>query len=87
MTSLTTNIKLLLTGADEVGMTFLEWRTAMDGIGSNSNMELIDAAIGNLMKSNEKKQTDLVLIPKLDFFSLPAAEKPWRETILLSQSI
>lgn len=38
MTNLTTNIKLLLTGADEVGMTFLEWRTAMDGIGSNSNI-------------------------------------------------
>ena len=67
MTNLTTNIKLLLTGADEVGMTFLEWRTAMDGIGSNSNMELIDKAIGDLIASNNGKADGFSFNPDTAF--------------------
>lgn len=36
---------LSLTDASEVSMTFLEWRQSIDGVGVNSNMELIDGAI------------------------------------------
>lgn len=46
--SLTTNIGLRLTDADEVTMTFLEWRTLMNGVGVDSNMELIDKKIGQM---------------------------------------
>ncbi len=53
--NLTTNLKLILTGADEVSMTFLEWRTLMNGVGNNSNLELIDKAIGGLITDVTKK--------------------------------
>jgi len=75
MTSLTTNLKLFLTGADEVGMTFLEWRTAMNGIGNNSNMELIDAAIGNLMKSNDNKADGFSFNPETGVLQLTSGGK------------
>ena len=70
MTSQTTNLKLLLTGADEVGMKFLEWRTLMNGVGCNSNMELIDAAIGKLMKSNANKADGFSFNPETGLLQL-----------------
>lgn len=45
-------LKLRLTDAGETSMTFLEWRTLMNGTHSDSNMQLIDNAIKKL--SNEK---------------------------------
>lgn len=74
--ALTTNIKLLLTGADEVGMTFLEWRTAINGIGNNSNMELIDAAIGELMKDNDGKADGFSFDSNTGVLQLTSGGKP-----------
>lgn len=70
MTSLSTNIKLLLTGADETTMTFQEWRTAMNGMGNNSNMELIDTAIGELTKACAKKADGFVFNPETGVLQL-----------------
>ena len=41
-------IGLLLTDSSETAMSFLEWRTAMNGVDANSNMQLIDGAISRL---------------------------------------
>ncbi len=46
--SKTTYFNLTLTAANETSMTFLEWRTLMNGTGSDSNMKLIDAALHSL---------------------------------------
>lgn len=68
--SLTTNLSLILTGADEVSMTFLEWRTLMNGVGSNSNMELIDKAIGELIENSKKKADGFKFDPNTGVLSL-----------------
>lgn len=68
--SLTTNLRLVLTGADEVSMTFLEWRTLMNGTDVNSNMELIDKAIGELIASNEGKADGFSFNPDTGILSL-----------------
>ena len=39
---------LILTDRSETAMTFLEWRTLMNGTDGNSNMQLIDGAISRL---------------------------------------
>lgn len=39
---------LILTDASETNMTFLEWRTLMNGTQSDSNMQLIDGALSAL---------------------------------------
>lgn len=43
--STTTHYNLVLTGSDATSMTFQQWRTLMNGTGSDSNMQLIDAAM------------------------------------------
>ena len=45
---LTDFLGLTLTDASETSMYFLEWRTLMNGVGVNSNMELIDGALQRL---------------------------------------
>ncbi len=44
----TNHLGLKLTDASETSMTFLEWRTLMNGTDGNSNMELIDKAIEDI---------------------------------------
>ena len=44
----TTFLNLILTDESETSMTFLEWRTIMNGTNGNSNMQLIDDAISSL---------------------------------------
>lgn len=75
MANLTTNIKLLLTGAEEVGMKFLEWRTLMNGVNCNSNMELIDKAIGELMTSNAAKADGFSFNPETGLLQLTSDGK------------
>lgn len=58
---LTDYIGLTLTDASEVSMTFLEWRTLMNGVNVNSNMELIDRAM---------KAMDASVCGKADGFTL-----------------
>lgn len=49
--SQTSNLGLALTAESESDMLFLEWRTAMNGVGCNSNMEKLDSAIGQINES------------------------------------
>lgn len=44
----TDHLGLALTHTSEISMTFLEWRTLINGVGCNSNMELIDRAVYEL---------------------------------------
>ena len=46
----TNQLGLALTHTSEDSMTFLEWRTLINGVGCDSNMELIDKAIATLIK-------------------------------------
>ena len=46
--STTNYLGLTLTNALETGLTFLEWRSLINGVGCNSNMELIDGACSSL---------------------------------------
>ncbi len=45
---LTDFLGLTLTDASEVSMSYLEWRTPMNGVSVNSNMELIDGAMKDM---------------------------------------
>ena len=49
--SQTNNLGLTLTAESESDMLFLEWRTIINGIGCNSNMEKLDSAIGEINES------------------------------------
>ena len=53
--SVTQNLHLKLTAAEEISMTFLEWRLLMNGVDVDSNMELIDDAIGDLLDGVDGK--------------------------------
>lgn len=59
--SQTTNLGLTLTSESETSMLFLEWRTLMNGVGCNSNMEKLDDAIGNINEALEGKADGLTL--------------------------
>ena len=48
---LTNHLNLMLTDESETKMTFLDWRTLINGVNCNSNMELIDNAIAALSNS------------------------------------
>lgn len=48
MATATTNLGLTLTPASETETNFIVWRTAINGDGGDSNMQKIDAAIGEL---------------------------------------
>lgn len=41
-------LKLVGTTETEANQTFLEWRSDMNGIGPGSNMQILDAAYGNI---------------------------------------
>ena len=47
----TTNLGLTLTAASETEMTFLEWRTLMNGTAEDSNMQIIDQAVQEVRES------------------------------------
>lgn len=49
----TPNINLSLTASSESGKLFHEWRTSIDGLNANSNMEKIDTAFGDVATSIE----------------------------------
>lgn len=49
----TDHLGLILTDESEIDMTFLKWRTYMNGTGGNSNMQLIDSAISKINKKLE----------------------------------
>lgn len=49
--STTTNYNLQLTDANETSLTFLQWRTLMNGVNTDSNMELIDSAMHGIAES------------------------------------
>ena len=57
----TPNLGLTLTGTSESdsNQTFLNWRTDMSGVGPGSNMQLIDAAYGNLRQAQEDAADDI----------------------------
>lgn len=59
--SQTNNLGLTLTSESETGMLFLEWRTLMNGVDCNSNMEKLDDAIGNINEALEGKADGLTL--------------------------
>ena len=46
--NVTSFLGLRLTAASETAMTFLEWRTLMNGVNNDSNIEMIDGAIQKL---------------------------------------
>lgn len=52
---------LSLTDASETSMKFLEWRQSIDGVGVNSNMELIDGAIKILNEAVGQKADGFTL--------------------------
>lgn len=68
--SQTTNLGLKLTGESEVDMLFLEWRTLMNGVGCNSNMEKLDGAIGKINESLGGKADGLTLDPNTGILKL-----------------
>lgn len=53
--STTSFIGLQLTAADEITLTFKEWRTLMNGTGADSNMMKIDAAVKKLSDTTGAK--------------------------------
>lgn len=54
-------LSLGLTDMTEMNMTFLEWRTLINGVGNDSNMELIDNAIAALNEKTDGKADGLIL--------------------------
>lgn len=54
-------LSLGLTDMTEMNMTFLEWRTLINGVGNDSNMEMIDNAIAALNEKTDGKADGLIL--------------------------
>lgn len=46
-------LKLVGTTALESNQTFLEWRSDMNGLGTGSNMQILDAAYGQMQSDIE----------------------------------
>ena len=61
---------LILTDRSETAMTFLEWRTLMNGTDGNSNMQLIDGAISRLNTAIGGKADGLSLDPETGILQL-----------------
>lgn len=74
--SQTTNIGLTLTGESETEMLFLEWRTLINGIGCDSNMEKLDNAIGQINQSLGNKADGLVLDKDTGILTLTCSGEP-----------
>ena len=58
MATTTTNLGLTLTPASETETNFIAWRTAINGDSGSSNMEKIDAAIGELQAGKMAPATE-----------------------------
>ncbi|MGN1217676.1 MAG: hypothetical protein ACI4TD_06835, partial [Phocaeicola sp.] len=55
---------LILTDKSETAMTFLEWRTLMNGTDGNSNMQLIDGALSRLNTAIGNKADGFAFTPE-----------------------
>ena len=66
---------LILTDRSETAMTFLEWRTIMNGTDGNSNMQLIDGAISRLNTAIGGKADGLSLDPETGILQLTSGGK------------
>ena len=51
-------LKLIDTGSDDLALTFREWRLAMSGSQADSNMQIIDRAIGNIKQRIDDLNVD-----------------------------
>lgn len=67
---------LILTDRSETAMTFLEWRTLMNGTDGNSNMQLIDGAISRLNTAIGGKADGLSLDPETGILQLTSGGRP-----------
>lgn len=74
--SATKHLGLKLTAADEISMTFYEWRTLMNGVGVDSNMELIDAAIERLNTTTNGKADGFVFNDETGVLQLTSGGEP-----------
>lgn len=68
-------LSLILTDRSETDMTFLEWRTLMNGADENSNMWLIDRAISRLNTAIGGKADGLSLDPETGILQLTSGGK------------
>ena len=72
----TKHLGLKLTAADEISMTFYEWRTLMNGVNVDSNMELIDAAIERLNTTINGRADGFTFNDKTGVLQLTSGGKP-----------
>lgn len=73
---LTDFLKLTLTDKSETGMTFLEWRTLMNGVDCDSNMELIDGSLARLYNRVDGKADGFTLDPETGVLQLTSFGEP-----------
>lgn len=69
-------LNLILTDKSETAMTFLEWRTIMNGTDGNSNMQLIDGAISRLNTAIGGKADGFSFDPESGVLQLTSGGKP-----------
>lgn len=72
----TTNLGLRLTSTGEITMNFLDWRSLMNGENCDSNMELIDAAIGQINETIEGKADGFSFNPDTGVLRLTSGGEP-----------
>lgn len=73
---LTDFLGLTLTAESETSMTFLQWRTLMNGVNCNSNMELIDRALSALSTTVANKADGFTLDPETGVLQLTSGGDP-----------
>ena len=73
---LTDFLGLTLTDASETSMLFLEWRKLMNGVGVNSNMELLDAAMARMNAAVNGKADGFTLDPYTGVLQLTTGGTP-----------